>query len=111
MEDGESKADKLATGEPLRGFWYAAILSSQLQRGGMRWQKLLDEPLVLFRDKTGEVFALDDQCRHRGMPLSAISMVSASNVAITVGSLIWRGDAGTFRRCCPTHRSKPSAFA
>lgn len=70
MVDIELKERTLAPGEPLRGFWYAAIPSSQLRRSRMRRQKLLDEPLVLFRDKAGKVFALDDHCRHRGMPLS-----------------------------------------
>ncbi len=66
----ELKERTLAPGEPLRGFWYAALPSSQLRRGQMRRQKLLDEPLVLVRDQSGKVFALDDHCRHRGIPLS-----------------------------------------
>lgn len=44
--------------------------SSQLKRGRMERARLLDEPLVLFRDRDGQVFALDDHCPHRGMPLS-----------------------------------------
>lgn len=36
----------------------------------MRRQLLLDEPLVLARNQAGDVFALDDHCRHRGIPLS-----------------------------------------
>ncbi len=70
MEEPNSRDRSLSEGEPLRGFWYAAMRSSQLKRGRMQRARLLDEPLVLCRDRQGQIFALDDHCPHRGMPLS-----------------------------------------
>lgn len=55
---------------PLHGFWYAASLSEDLGAGRMRAQTLLNLPLVLCRDRRGEVAALKDLCPHRAMPLS-----------------------------------------
>lgn len=55
---------------PLRGFWYAALLSKDLRQGRMQAQTLLGLPLVICRDHHGRVAALRDICPHRGMPLS-----------------------------------------
>ncbi len=55
---------------PLTGFWYPALLSSDLRPGAMKAQTLLGMPLVLCRDKQGGVAALRDICPHRAMPLS-----------------------------------------
>jgi hypothetical protein len=52
------------------GFWYAALPSSELKRGQMFRQMLLNRPFLLLRDKQGKVSALDDHCPHRGIPLS-----------------------------------------
>jgi phenylpropionate dioxygenase-like ring-hydroxylating dioxygenase large terminal subunit len=56
-------------GFPL-GFWYAALPSVELKRGQMKRQLLLNRPLLLLRNKLDQVFALDDHCPHRGIPLS-----------------------------------------
>lgn len=57
-------------GEMLRGFWYPALLSAQLQRGKMRKARLLDIPMAIGRDAEGRAFAMRDACPHRGMPLT-----------------------------------------
>ena len=54
----------------LLGFWYRAIASEQLTRDRMHTATLLEIPLVLGRDASGNAFALRDACPHRGMPLS-----------------------------------------
>lgn len=54
---------------PLREVWYYAIASSQLKPGKMVSKIMLDEPVLLGRDKTGAAFALVDICPHRGIPL------------------------------------------
>src|SRR6266542_1662758 len=54
----------------LTGFWYRALSSKQLERGQLRKAMLLENPLVLGRDRAGRPFALRDACPHRGMPLS-----------------------------------------
>lgn len=54
----------------LTGFWYRALPSDKVPRGGLRQAMLLGTPLVIGRDRRGGPFALRDSCPHRGMPLS-----------------------------------------
>lgn len=54
----------------LFGFWYRALPSDRLARRQLAKAMLLEVPLVLGRDIQGRVFALQDACPHRGMPLS-----------------------------------------
>ncbi|MGA9528458.1 MAG: Rieske 2Fe-2S domain-containing protein [Terriglobales bacterium] len=54
----------------LFGFWYRALASNAVQRGQMQAAMLLEQPLVVGRDREGKPFALRDACPHRGMPLS-----------------------------------------
>jgi phenylpropionate dioxygenase-like ring-hydroxylating dioxygenase large terminal subunit len=56
---------------PLREVWYYAAPSRTLRRGQLVARTMLGEPVLLGRDRTGSVFALRDNCPHRGMPLSA----------------------------------------
>jgi len=56
--------------QPLTGFWYAALLSSDVRPGQMKAQTLAGLPLVICRDRQGRVAALRDICPHRAMPLS-----------------------------------------
>ena len=56
---------------PLRDAWYYAASSRRLARGRLLARTMLGEPVLLGRDRAGEVFALRDICPHRGMPLSA----------------------------------------
>lgn len=51
-------------------FWYAALPASELKRGEMKRQMLVNRPFLILRDERGEVSALDDHCPHRGIPLS-----------------------------------------
>lgn len=56
----------------LRNLWYVAAFSADLKPGGpCLARRLLDEPVVLFRNASGTVGALLDRCSHRAMPLSA----------------------------------------
>jgi phenylpropionate dioxygenase-like ring-hydroxylating dioxygenase large terminal subunit len=54
----------------LFGFWYRARPGAAVGRGNMAKAMLLETPLVVGRDRHGRVFALQDACPHRGMPLS-----------------------------------------
>ncbi len=54
----------------LFGFWYRALPSNQLARGRLAKTMLLEQPMVIGRDRSGNAFALRDACPHRGMPLS-----------------------------------------
>lgn len=55
---------------PLPGFWYPALLTREVPIGKMKAQMLLNVPLVICRNRAGQVSALRDICPHRAMPLS-----------------------------------------
>src|SRR6266404_1019763 len=55
----------------LTGFWYRALPSNHVKRGQLQKAMLLEIPLVIGRDRSGQPFALRDACPHRGMPLSS----------------------------------------
>jgi vanillate O-demethylase monooxygenase subunit len=54
----------------LRNTWYIAAWASELATGTLLPRRLLDEPVVLWRDTSGAVHALLDRCPHRFAPLS-----------------------------------------
>src|SRR6201987_3008289 len=56
--------------EFLWGFWYPALRSEHVTRRKLVRAILLNVPLVLGRDASGEPFALRDVCPHRAFPLS-----------------------------------------
>lgn len=53
----------------LRNCWYAVMWSEALKAGELAPRTLLDEPLVFFRDASGQAVAMDDMCPHRLAPL------------------------------------------
>lgn len=54
----------------IKNSWYVAAWSSEVMWGSLLARRILDIPVVLFRDQSGAVSALHDQCCHRGLPLS-----------------------------------------
>ena len=50
--------------------WYPALRSDKLRKGKLVTAMLLDIPLVLGRRADGQIFAMRDNCPHRGIPLS-----------------------------------------
>lgn len=67
-----SAADKVEPTDDdfLRELWYLALPGHHLAPGAHIAKTLLDEPLLIGRDKHGAVFAFRDVCPHRAMPLS-----------------------------------------
>jgi phenylpropionate dioxygenase-like ring-hydroxylating dioxygenase large terminal subunit len=55
----------------LKNLWYLAFHSSFLKKGKLVGKEMLGEKIVIGRDSTGKIFALRDNCPHRGVPLSA----------------------------------------
>jgi phenylpropionate dioxygenase-like ring-hydroxylating dioxygenase large terminal subunit len=55
----------------LHGLWYVVCLSDELKPGRLARRILLGEPILIGRDRAGEVYALRDICPHRAAPLSA----------------------------------------
>ena len=57
--------DHLRASSPyLRNAWYAAAWIDEVA-DTLLARRLLDEPLVLFRDASGAAAALEDRCPHR----------------------------------------------
>lgn len=54
----------------LKNLWYFAFHKSQLKSGRLVSKEILGEKIVFGRDQQGNVFALRDNCPHRGVPLS-----------------------------------------
>ncbi|MEM7224944.1 MAG: aromatic ring-hydroxylating dioxygenase subunit alpha [Pseudomonadota bacterium] len=51
-------------------FWYPLARAKQLKPGKTLAVSFAGEPIVLVRTKSGKVFALEDRCAHRQVPLS-----------------------------------------
>lgn len=60
-----------AAADGLHDQWFVACTGSELRNGKPRGVKILGLGVVLFRQRSGEVVALIDQCVHRGTRLSA----------------------------------------
>jgi len=50
--------------------WYPLAWSDELAAGKTLGRRLMGEPVVLYRGASGNVFALEDRCAHRQVPLS-----------------------------------------
>lgn len=54
----------------LRNVWYFGLTSQELAVNKMQARKIMNEPVVFYRDSKGKVSAMRDICPHRGIPLS-----------------------------------------
>jgi phenylpropionate dioxygenase-like ring-hydroxylating dioxygenase large terminal subunit len=54
-----------------RDYWYPMARSKKLKKGGSLAVSFAGEPMVLVRAKSGALFALENRCAHRQVPLSA----------------------------------------
>jgi phenylpropionate dioxygenase-like ring-hydroxylating dioxygenase large terminal subunit len=54
----------------LRNAWYMAGWADEVSGGAMLARRLLDTPVLLFRDEAGAARAIFDRCPHRFVPLS-----------------------------------------
>lgn len=51
-------------------FWYPVAASTEVKQNKPYSAAFAGDPIVLFRGKAGKVFALEDRCAHRQVPLS-----------------------------------------
>lgn len=58
--------------------WYVAGFAPELDGGAFVARTYLDQPVVLWRDATGAVVALEDRCPHRLAPLSTGKVVEGA---------------------------------
>jgi len=49
--------------------WYPVAWSDELKAGKALGRRFAGQPIVLYRGKGGQVFALEDRCAHRQVPL------------------------------------------
>jgi len=63
----------LAANYPLN-CWYVVATSDEVG-AGLLARQVLDRRIVLFRNRDGQISALEDRCPHRGAPLSMGSLV------------------------------------
>lgn len=61
---------KASKSNNLRNIWYLACHGSVLKKGKTIEKEIDSEKILLGRDEKGEVFALRNQCPHRGIPLT-----------------------------------------
>ena len=50
-------------------YWYPVAWCDELKVGKALGRRFAGEPIVLYRGKSGRVFALEDRCAHRQVPL------------------------------------------
>lgn len=55
----------------LRNCWYVIAYEHELQSGAMLSRLVLNEPIVVYKNDSGDLVALEDRCPHRHAPLSA----------------------------------------
>src|SRR5262245_24979370 len=51
-------------------YWYPLAWSEELKPGKTLARRFAAQPIVLYRGASGRVFALEDRCAHRQVPLS-----------------------------------------
>jgi phenylpropionate dioxygenase-like ring-hydroxylating dioxygenase large terminal subunit len=51
-------------------YWYPVAWSHEIKRGGAFASSFAGEPIAIVRPEQGEIFALEDRCAHRQVPLS-----------------------------------------
>lgn len=59
--------------------WYPLAWSHEVKRGKAHGVKFAGDPIVLVRTESGSVFALEDRCAHRQVPLHA-GVVDGENI-------------------------------
>ncbi len=54
----------------IRNAWYVAAWSHEIEAGRIAARTIIDQPLVLYRTRAGELVVFEDRCCHRFAPLS-----------------------------------------
>jgi phenylpropionate dioxygenase-like ring-hydroxylating dioxygenase large terminal subunit len=64
----------------LRNIWYLALPGEHLKKGKLVARQIANERIVFGRDAQDKVFALKDNCPHRGVPLSDGHVLENGNI-------------------------------
>jgi renierapurpurin 18,18'-hydroxylase len=93
------KGGRIATGEvtDLRrvginpDFWYPVAVSGSVRKGKTFAARFAGQRIVLYRGASGAVFALEDECAHRQVPLS-MGVVEGEALRCCYHAWCYRGD-------------------
>jgi renierapurpurin 18,18'-hydroxylase len=72
-------------------FWYPVALSTSVRRGRTFAARFAGEPIALYRGAGGKVFALEDRCAHRQVPLS-MGVVEGDTLRCCYHAWAYRGN-------------------
>ena len=78
-------------------FWYPLARSKDLKRGKTLAVQFAGDPIVLVRPKDGPVFALENRCAHRQVPLN-VGVVSERSIKCAYHGWIY-DDTGQVHQC------------
>lgn len=94
----------------LPGSWYHVCSSRALRPGGLTTLRLLDEELVIYRARSGQVHAVHARCSHMGASLSAGSVVG-EGIRCAMHHRLYLPDGcdGRHRASCLRQRAYPVA--
>ena len=81
----------------LRNCWYMAFWSEALEINKLVPRRILNEPLVFFRDVRGHVNALVDACPHRFVPLHLGHVTSSGHIRCGYHGLEFDGSGACVR--------------
>ena len=73
--------------------WYPLAWSGEVKPGKAVARRYAGEPVVIFRNKAGRLFALEDRCAHRQVPLS-MGVVHASGLRCGYHGWAYDGASG-----------------
>lgn len=71
---------KIVSGTYLRNAWYVAAWSDAVGDGGVLGLTIMNEPVVLYREGTGRIAAIEDRCSHRFAPLSMGKVLGGNRI-------------------------------
>jgi phenylpropionate dioxygenase-like ring-hydroxylating dioxygenase large terminal subunit len=60
-------------------YWYPVAWSDELKPGKVLGRRFAGEPIAIYRGSSGQVFALEDRCAHRQVPLH-LGVVSGDEI-------------------------------
>ena len=72
-------------------FWYPLAVAKDLRPGRMLARTFAGTPIVLARTLEGQVFALEDRCAHKQLPLS-LGRVCADRIQCSYHGWLYRAD-------------------
>jgi phenylpropionate dioxygenase-like ring-hydroxylating dioxygenase large terminal subunit len=92
----------------LRNIWWVALWSQDLAPGQLFARRIMDEPLVFYRDEDDRPVALTDRCAHRWAQLSLGTLLANGNVACPYHGLEYDASGVCVRNPHPNYKIPPA---